>query len=510
MELEENVCKEVKKLWYTNIDGLMSTRLEVEELLAREKPDMLALCETKWKDEWGMPDLGKGRYDFWIKNRQGKAGGGVMVLTNKNLRVVRVDIRDNNAEIVKVIVQTGNEGERIFVGVYVPPKTSSWTSEEYEAMLGDTLKELEELALQSKDVVIVGDFNCKEINWEEGTCQGGEQSYSDRLLNWAQDNLMKQWIDCETRFRGGDVPARLDLLFTSSGQLVDEISYDCPLGKSDHVLVKVSLGEETQEENEDYKLEKYRYNKANYAEMRKYFEAADWSKFEMEEGVQNKWEEFLKIYNKAVSMYVPKGRRSCKKGKEWYNEKCLKARRRKLKAWNRWRAVKTEERWTEFIEARNESVGINREEKYNYEKGIMDKCKSDPKLFYRHVNSKLKKREGISSLKVDGVMYDQEQDMSEVMNRCFQSVFMEEGEFEGEEVELGEGILDEVEVQEQDIMKLMEGLEVNKAPGPDGVSNWILKECRDQLVRRIHCLVSLSLSKGEVPRDWKIANIVSI
>ena len=505
------VCKELKTLWYTNVNGLMSTRLEVEELLSREKPDMLVLCETKWKDEWGIPDLGNGRYEFWIKNRQEKAGGGVMVLTNKEVRVVRVDVSDNRAEIVKVVVQKGNEGERIFVGVYVPPKTSAWTREEHEAMIGDTMKELEDLTSKGKDMVIVGDFNCKQVNWEEGTCHGEEYSYSDRLLSWAQENLMKQWIDCETRFRGGDAPARLDLLFTSDCEVVDDISYDCPLGKSDHVLVKVSLGEEMQEENEDCKLEKYRYNKANYAEMRKYFEAADWSKFEMEEEVQEKWREFLKIYSKAVDLYVPKGRSSCyKTGKEWYNDKCLKARKCKMRAWNRWRAVKTEERWMEFIEARNESVRINREEKYNYEKRIMDKCKSDPKLFYRHVNSKMKKREGISSLKVDGVMYDQEQDMSEVMNRCFQSVFTEEGEFEGEEVELGEGILDEVEVQEQDIMKLMEGLEVNKAPGPDGVSNWILKECRDQLVRRIHCLVSLSLSKGEVPRDWKRANIVPI
>ena len=48
-------------MWYTNIDGLLSKRLEVEEVLKGEKPDMMVLCETKWRDEWCDPDLRKGK-----------------------------------------------------------------------------------------------------------------------------------------------------------------------------------------------------------------------------------------------------------------------------------------------------------------------------------------------------------------------------------------------------------------------------------------------------------------
>ena len=55
-------------MWYTNIDGLLSKRLEVEEVLKGEKPDMMVLCETKWRDEWGDPDLGRGKYESVIRN----------------------------------------------------------------------------------------------------------------------------------------------------------------------------------------------------------------------------------------------------------------------------------------------------------------------------------------------------------------------------------------------------------------------------------------------------------
>ncbi len=59
-------------------------------------------------------------------------------------------------------------------------------------MLVDVLKGLEKIMMESSDIVIVGDFNCKEINWEISTTTGSESSWSNRLLNWAVGNLMTQ------------------------------------------------------------------------------------------------------------------------------------------------------------------------------------------------------------------------------------------------------------------------------------------------------------------------------
>lgn len=65
-------------------------------------------------------------------------------------------------------------------------------------------------------------------------------------------------------------------------------------------------------------------------------------------------------------------------------------------------------------------------------------------------------------------------------------------------------------VEQEEVLKLMKKLDTNKAPGPDGISNWILKECCNQLVDKIHCLIRLSLMQGKIPKDWKRANIVPI
>ncbi len=70
--------------------------------------------------------------------------------------------------------------------------------------------------------------------------------------------------------------------------------------------------------------------------------------------------------------------------------------------------------------------------------------------------------------------------------------------------------LGEIQVTEEDVQKQMEGLDVRKAPGPDGVSGWILKECNQQLTWVIHNIIESSLIESRVPIEWKRANIVPI
>ena len=47
--------------------------------------------------------------------------------------------------------------------------------------------------------------------------------------------------------------------------------------------------------------------------------------------------------------------------------------------------------------------------------------------------------------------------------------------------------------------------------GPDGVSGWTLKECKDQLMQQpIGELLTTSIEEGRVPQEWKRANIILI
>lgn len=56
----------------------------------------------------------------------------------------------------------------------------------------------------------------------------------------------------------------------------------------------------------------------------------------------------------------------------------------------------------EFKLARNYYVRIQREEK-NHKKYIVNKCKTDTKLFYRYINQTIKNKENVTRLKVNNI-----------------------------------------------------------------------------------------------------------
>ncbi len=99
---------------------------------------------------------------------------------------------EDKSEILEMMIRSGNGRIMNYVGVYVPPMTNGWQKKEHEEMLVVVLKDLEKIVMESSDIVIVSDFDCKEINWEILTTTGSESSWSNRLLNWAVGNLMTQ------------------------------------------------------------------------------------------------------------------------------------------------------------------------------------------------------------------------------------------------------------------------------------------------------------------------------
>ena len=245
--------------------------------------------------------------------------------------------------------------------------------------------------------------------------------------------------------------------------------------------------------------------------MKQYFAHTEWSAFDEASTANDKWNLFLEIYNDGVRQHVPRMNRREVMRSDWFDRRCMEARSKRDKMWNKWKRNRRPSLWENYKGARNDYVRLCRETKRNYEKDIVDKCKDQPKLFYRFINGKLKKKEGISKLEVDDLEYIKAADMAEVMNDSFQKVFTLEDDFnDQEEISMEGSTLNEIEVSVDEVKKMLNDLDVRKAHGPDGVSNWVLKECSNELSTRIHSIIDCSLKEGKFPADWKKANIVPI
>ena len=496
------------RVMYTNIDGVLSSILELRDYLRLNKPDVVCITETKLKEEIHVQFQDEG-YNMWRRDRKNKSGGGVAILTKANINVEEVEEGKGMAEVLSIVLKTRKEDRRRIIVTYVPPKTNAWDRNQHQTMQTEVRQCLDDMIRKNKKVLLMGDFNCREVNWEEMDVRENGSSWGEDLLQLVMANTMVQWIKMDTRFRG-DEESQLDLVFTKRPEEEPSIICQSPMGKSDHVVMEVNLQNEKVEEwKEEHRNGRLNHAKANFTELKRFYGSFEWKKLLEGKQVQDKYEVFLNKYKEGVQKYVP--RYKAKKGSQnWYNAKCVKAKKDKDAAWREMMRQRDRKSREEYQRARNEYVRVRREEERNFEKDIVEKCKDEPKLFYRYINGKLKHKDNINKLKSGGRIYETAKEMSEIMNKSFKSVFTAETDFVAPaEMEIMEG-LDDIKVEKEEIKRLLEKLDGRKAMGPDEVSGWILRECKDQLVDPIWDIVKSSLQEGRVPREWKRANIVPI
>ena len=83
-------------------------------------------------------------------------------------------------------------------------------------------------------LLIVGDFNYKSIDWSTNRTNGVSED-SSNFLDCVEDLYLFQHVQSPTRYRRGCIPSLLDWVFTNEEELLTHLSYDAPVGKSDHI-----------------------------------------------------------------------------------------------------------------------------------------------------------------------------------------------------------------------------------------------------------------------------------
>ena len=69
--------------------------------------------------------------------------------------------------------------------------------------------------------------------------------------------------------------------------------------------------------------------------------------------------------------------------------------------------------------------------------------------------------------------------------------------------------ISEIEVSVEEVREYLNGLDISKACGPDGIPARLLKQCSEQIAPSLCAIFNNSLSSGKIPK-WKWAVITPI
>ena len=128
------------------------------------------------------------------------------------------------------LINAGSDN-RILVGnIYRSPNSSEENNSK--------LLELLALAKQQAKIthlLVMGDFNMPEIDYNDYSVAGSDFSFPMRFFDLSQDLFLIQHVSEATKFRGDQTPSKLDYVFTNEENLIENLKYIAPLGLSDHI-----------------------------------------------------------------------------------------------------------------------------------------------------------------------------------------------------------------------------------------------------------------------------------
>ncbi|GAB0177896.1 hypothetical protein GRJ2_000254900 [Grus japonensis] len=352
---------------------------ELEALAQSQCYDIIGISETWWEESCDWRAVMDG-YRLFRRDRQGRRSGGEALYVTEGLDYTELSVSNNTVESLWVrLMGQANKGG-VVVGVYYrPPSQDDATDELF-------FKELRE-ASKSTALVLMGDFNLSDVNWEHHTA---DTSTSRSFLKHLDDNFLVQLLKELTR-KG----ALLDLLLMNREGLMGELAIGGCLGHSDHEVVEFKIFGDRRKT--DTKTSTLDMRRADFRLLRELVSQVPWETALEGIGVHQRWSLFKCRLLRAQEQAIPKCRKSSRLDRPaWLNRDLLLELRQKKKVYACWKQGQaTREDYRDAAHLCGEKI---RAAKAQLELKLASTVGDNKKGFFKYANNKRRTRDNIGSL----------------------------------------------------------------------------------------------------------------
>ena len=169
--------------------------------------------------------------------------------------------------------------------------------------------------------------------------------------------------------------------------------------------------------------------------------------------------------------------------------------------------------YDQTIHVNDELRSYTRLLRHNFELGITNDIKLNPKKFWQYVKSRLNTSVTINDIRNDNNdLVANDYDKAELFNSYFCSVFTDEDSHSLPPFGVSDTVtpIDTVDISLEVVYQKLSSVNISKSAGPDGWPPMVLKETADSISLPLYILFTKSINAGTLPVAWKQGHVTPI
>ena len=487
---------------------------EIESLIMHDlEMDLVCLSETWLKPHIIDSDVKIEGYDIERKDRIGVGSGGVgMYITNSLPYTRRKQYEIEGLELLWVEIELGNK--KIFVGSCYRPNGQN--VEEVDLFMSNFQDSLERIFRRNpSSIIIMGDFNDVCTTWDS---DHRSSELGLKLYDYINGNDLHQTV-LEPTHISPEYANILDLIITDSPGYIIKQKILPPLG-SRHQIVSANFSIQYRRDK-IYTREIWSYRNGDFEGLINELTNTPWQVgFELFEDIDDIADFWLKSFMDACKSKIPNRIIKVRPmDKPWITNQVkmyLRIRNRKFKRFKRTKLHEHEVAWKMAVREANYYMHHAKLAHVEKIKTMLTNLSVGEKKYWKIAKEVYgsKKTIGIPALKDGNKSITTSLEKSECLNNYFAIQQTQPPLRFNQQLApiqfLTESRIESIQTTKEEVLKILKGLDIGKATGPDGVSNRLLKETSLAISEPLSILFNKSFELGKVPKIWKEANLSPI